>query len=437
MIETVKRDNTETGNDGIDGHNTLMKTLFRTSTAILFVFIYCQTSSALEPNEILIIANKDISESIQVAQYYCEKRNVPAENILELSLGTSLKGNINRDQYEKQIAEPIRKNFFERKLLGKIKCLLTVYGVPIKVGPRGILTEQMGSLEELQELIDKLKSKLDQLKQDGLTNSLEYKDSNRQLTQLKSAADMINGKETNASVDSELSMVLFNSYELYRWQPNPLHKDFNDSSNIRSAILMVSRLDGPGSEIAMGLIDKAVTAEKNGLKGTAYIDTRGINGKSEYAHYDKSLRDLVIFTRSKAKFPVVQERTAKLFEPNSCPETALYCGWYSLKKYIDAFDFVDGAIGYHIASFEAVSLRDPNSSQWCPSMLMDGITATLGPVAEPYLHAFPEPKAFFVELFEGASLVEAYYHTKPFNSWQLILIGDPLYRPFRNSPLKE
>jgi uncharacterized protein (TIGR03790 family) len=102
-----------------------------------------------------------------------------------------------------------------------------------------------------------------------------------------------------------------------------------------------------------------------------------------------------------------------------------------LTKYIDAFDFVDGAVGFHIASYEAASLRDPNSSQWCPAMLKDGITATLGAVAEPYLHAFPPPKDFFEQLYNGSCLVEAYYRTNPFNSWQLLLVGDPLYKPFR------
>jgi uncharacterized protein (TIGR03790 family) len=104
-----------------------------------------------------------------------------------------------------------------------------------------------------------------------------------------------------------------------------------------------------------------------------------------------------------------------------------------LKKYIDAFDFVDGAVGFHIASFEAVNIHDPNSSLWCPAMLKDGITATLGPVAEPYLNSFPRPSEFFARLYEGECLVEAYYHTKPFNSWQMLLIGDPLYRPFKKS----
>ncbi|GAI81007.1 unnamed protein product, partial [marine sediment metagenome] len=172
-----------------------------------------------------------------------------------------------------------------------------------------------------------------------------------------------------------------------------------------------------------------------GLKGIAYIDSRGIkNEKSNlYGFFDQSLRDLAILTRLRTAIPVKEERTPKLFAPGSCPQAAIYCGWYSLKKYVDAFDFVDGAVGYHIASFEAAGLRDPNSSNWCPAMLRDGITATLGAVNEPYLHTFPQPKPFFQELYKGACLVEAYYRTKPFNSWQLVLIGDPLYRPFKKS----
>jgi uncharacterized protein (TIGR03790 family) len=231
-------------------------------------------------------------------------------------------------------------------------------------------------------------------------------------------------------VDSELSLALAGRYELYRWQPNRLRAD--GPQPFRT--LMVCRLDGPNYGIAQGLVDKALAAEEKGLSGTAYIDSRGLYQRNDmYAHYDQSLRDLVLLTQLRTNLPVQQEQTKELFAPGSCPETALYCGWYSLKKYIDAFDFVDGAIGFHIASLEAVNLRDAKSTQWCPAMLMDGITATLGPVGEPYLHAYPEPKKFFEELFGGSCLVEAYYHTKPFNSWQMVLIGDPLYRPFPQS----
>jgi len=418
----------------MENRNLATRIIVRTFAVTLLILLCCGRLFALEPDEILIIANKDIEESMGLARYYCAQRGVPDKNILTLSLGANLKNTISRDNYEKQLVEPIRRKFFTERLVGEIKCLLTIYGVPIKVGGQGAIENQKSKLTEFNRLAEQEKQIMERLKKSGLTDSEEYKQISRRLAQLKVAIDRINGKETHASVDSELSLVLFDSYDLYRWQPNML-KDEVRSRN--SVTLMVSRLDGPDYDIIKGLVDKAITAEKNGLKGIAYIDSRGIKARNMYGHYDLSLRNLAAFTKSETQIPVIEERAPKLFAPGTCPQTALYCGWYSLRTYIDAFDFVDGAIGYHIASFEAASLRDPNSSQWCPSMLTDGITATLGPVAEPYLHAFPEPRAFFPKLYEGNCLVEAYYRTKPLNSWQMLLIGDPLYRPFKTFPRKK
>ena len=405
-----------------------LEIMVRAGIGILLILICCGGVSALEPDEILVVFNKDIEESVQIARYYCEQRGLPDRHILALPLGANLADTISREDYEKQLAEPIRRRFFTHKLIGKIKCLLTIYGVPFKVGKRGSLKGMQGELEELQKQADKKKKRIEQLKEDGWTNSRAYQFSQTELAKLALKIDRINGNETSASVDSELSMVLFRAYELYRWQLNPLNTKISD---LGSGVLMVSRLDGPGEEVAKGLVDKAMRAEEAGLNGIAYFDSRGITSRDLYGQFDRSLRQLAALTKAQTEIPVVEEQTAQLFKPGSCPQTVLYCGWYSLQKYIDAFDFVDGAVGYHIASYEAASLRNPNSGQWCPAMLRDGITATFGPVAEPYLHSFPEPKAFFMKLYEGECLVEAYYHTKPFNSWQLLLIGDPLYKPFR------
>ena len=397
--------------------------MVRTGTIILLSLVFCAVGFALEPNEILVIANSDVAASVRIAQYYCAKRKVPRDNILALPLSTS--ETINRDDYEKQLAEPIRKKLSSLEFAGKIRCLLTTYGVPIKVGGRGPLKGQEDKLKQLKKSAEQEKNKIEQLEQ--------KKKSNRKLAQLQSEIDRIIGEETNASVDSELSMVLFGDYELYRWQPNALK---NNVLYWDFRTLMVCRLDGPAERIVKGLLDKAIAAEKTTLTGIVYIDSRGIaDDKKLYSpgYFDQSLRDLAVFARLQTEMTVKQERTEKLFAPGACPRTAIYCGWYSLEKYIDAFVFVDGAIGYHISSLEAVDLRDPNSSQWCPAMLADGITATLGAVAEPYLLSFPEPGAFFQELFNGCCLVEAYYRTKPLNSWQLVLIGDPLYRPFKKN----
>jgi len=405
-----------------------LKMVCRSGTVILLL-VCCGAGFALEPDEILVIANKDVAASGRIARYYCQKRDVPAKNILSLSLGPSLNDTISRNDYERYLAGPVRERLLTTRPPGKIRCLLTTYGVPIKVGPRGALIGLEGKLKELKELAKQEKSRLEQLEKNSQAGSPEHQECGRRLEQMQMDIDRISGRETNASVDSELSMVLFAPYELYRWQPNMLK---NDTLGLDFRTLMVSRLDGPDYTIVKGLVDKAIAAEKTGLKGIAYIDSRGIAHIRDLpGFFDQSLLDLAMFIRLRTTMPVKEEQTENLFEPNSCPRTAIYCGWYSLKKYVDAFDFVDGAIGYHIASFEAADLRDPNSSQWCPAMLRKGITATLGAVAEPYLHAFPAPRAFFGELFDGRCLVEAYYRTQPFNSWQLVLIGDPLYRPFK------
>jgi uncharacterized protein (TIGR03790 family) len=405
---------------------------------IIFCLIICFGSCfALEPNEILVIANSEIPTSERIAQYYCQKRVIPADNLIFWPLGKNPDTSISRNDYDNKIARPLREILTSQKFAGKIKCLLTIYGVPITVQGRGQLEGQEEQLKKLNELIAQGKKVMDELNAQPGNNTVEKERTQTKLAQLQLLADIMSGKETSAALDSELSMVLFDKYELYRWQINPLHMDLKindpnvDLSVLRAKTLMVSRLDGPSEEIIKSLVDKAISAEKNGLKGIAYFDSRGILDHTQYGEYDQSLRDLGALTNSQTGLKVEQEQTDKLFEPNSCPDTALYCGWYSLKKYIDSFTFVDGAIGYHIASFEAVGLRDPNSSTWCPALLKHGITATLGPVAEPYLNSFPRPKEFFTELYRGYSLAEAYYRTNPFNSWMLVLIGDPLYKPFK------
>jgi uncharacterized protein (TIGR03790 family) len=400
---------------------------YLTGFATLLVLVFCTIASALEPNEILVIVNGDIEASADLGQYYCQRRNVPKKNILTLSLGKTLANSISRDDYDKNIAEPVRKRIAGQEPGQPIRCLLTTYGVPYKVGPRGPLKEKQEQLKQLEITAGQYEKQLRDSQAADVNARI-----NKELGRVKAEIDWISGRETEASVDNELSLVLFGPYELYRWLPNQLNRHNGYPEGLILTV-MVSRLDGPSPQIASGLIDKAIYAEKTGLHGFAYIDSRGIpddKQPSSFGSFDQKLRNLAVLLRFRTTLQVKEERTDKLFEPHSCPQTAIYCGWYSLKKYIDSFDFVDGAIGAHIASFEAIDLRDPNSTEWCPSMLVHGVTATFGPVAEPYLSAFPDPEEFFFELIDGKCLVEAFYRSQPFCSWQMMLIGDPLYTPF-------
>jgi len=109
------------------------------------------------------------------------------------------------------------------------------------------------------------------------------------------------------------------------------------------------------------------------------------------------------------RFPIVIDSKETLFGPGDCPDAALYCGWYSLGRYVDAFTWARGAVGFHIASGECTTLKAKGSQVWCKVMLEKGVAATLGPVAEPYLHTFPPPELFFSLLMDGQlTLAEVY-----------------------------
>jgi len=98
---------------------------------------------------------------------------------------------------------------------------------------------------------------------------------------------------------------------------------------------------------------------------------------------------------------------------------------------VPAFEWQQGSVGYHIASQECQSLR--RGEYWCKRMLEEGVAATLGPVGEVYVQAFSPPEIFFALLTEGRlSLAEVYFYSIPSWSWKMVLVGDPLYRPFKN-----
>ncbi len=242
----------------------------------------------------------------------------------------------------------------------------------------------------------------------------------------------------SASVDSELTMLLSGSYQNLKWLRNPFLRIYDKLpgiQRIRENRIMVGRLDGATPDLAKRLVDDAMAVEKKGLDGTFYIDARGLDGKDSYALYDHHLRNLHRILKEHSSMPVVLDNRPSLFPENTAADAALYVGWYSLGKYVNSFQWKRGAVGFHIASAEAKTLKQPWSRVWCKRMIEEGVAAILGPVYEPYLSSFPLPEVFFPLLMSGKfSLLEVYFQSTPFLSWRQVLIGDPLYTPFKNKP---
>ena len=392
---------------------------------------------ALEPKDVFIVCNKDVKESREVADHYIAKRKVPKENVIELSLP---KGeDISREDYDAKLAGPLRDALKDKK--DTCKVLLCVYGVPLRVGG------QKPSKDD-QEQIDKLKPELDEAKKRVEDAKKEKKDdqaaaAQRTVDRLNRQIARLRHDESHAAVDSELMLLWWSKYDLHRWQPNPLYWQTSDDERKKAErTLMTCRLDGPSVDIAKRLVDDALTAEANGLKGKVYFDARGIklNEKSGpqqwvgYEGYDESFREAAQLM-TKAGFDVTLDDKDPVFPKDSCPDAALYAGWYSHANFVDSFTFPTGAVAWHLASSEATTLRNKDSKVWCPNLLKKGVAVTLGPVGEPYTVAFPKASEFFGFLATGKyTVVECYARTTTITSWMMTLVGDPLYNPFAKDP---
>jgi uncharacterized protein (TIGR03790 family) len=427
-------------------------------TLFLWFLLPATPAVALEPRDIFILVNKNVPESRQVADHYCAKRGVPKENVIALDLP---KGeDISRRDYDIKLAAPLREALKDRREQAKV--LLSVYGVPLRVGRSEPGDQERAELKKVQAEVAKLRTEEKRLQREvaeleskakadprgAAADSLKERRAQRdavaaKLRGLDQRQRTLNHAETEACVDSELMLLWWDTYPLYRWQLNTRY--FQVPEQVRKSrppVLMTCRLDGPSVDLVKRLVDQAIEVEKKGLTGKVYVDARGIkyNPKTEpdgfgYGGYDESLREMARLLEKEAKLPVTLDDKPALFAPRSCLDCALYCGWYSLANYVDCCKFVPGAVAYHIASAEAVSLRNPNAKFWCKNLLDNGVVATLGPVAEPYTLGFPKPAEFFGFLVTGKyTLVECYSKTVVFSSWMTVLVGDPLYNPFARNP---
>jgi len=398
------------------------------SLLVFLSLFFCPQAFALKPYEVLVVANQNAAKSKGLARFYMKKRQIPESNLVLLFMTD--KETCSREEYEKKAVPPIRRFLDHNK---NIRVIVTVYGVPLRISSPGKTPAEKTRLQTLEAK----KKAIDVQLSNGKIVDLKIRQKKKaKLSALnKSISNLNRQTDKVASFDSELSLVKKKGYELNMWLPNPYYLGYrNQKTSIKkSEVLMTCRLDGADETIVKRIITDSIEAEQEGLKGSAYFDARwkdpGEKKVSGYGFYDKSIHLASKFLSKEKRIKVIINDDAALFRKGESPDTALYCGWYSLARYIDAFTWTKGSVGYHIASSECATLKNNSSQVWCKKMLDNGIAATIGPVGEPYVQSFPVPEIFFNFLTEGyLTLAESYIISLPYLSWKMVLVGDPLYR---------
>jgi uncharacterized protein (TIGR03790 family) len=511
----------------------------------LVILVLAAPGFALEPNDLALVVNKNLPDSVELARFYAKARSVPTGRIIQLDLPINA-DEIPFEDYERLVAQPVRQFLESNGIQDQVKCLVTFHGVPLRVAKRAATPQETAELarvrQELQRVQGGLARAVAALERMALAGDASFKppvalasadalarradhatralsarleslDDAAQRGRLQADLDTITKflntpvgdppatspstapataqadvdpaqlpqlmqhgddpaarqavrtlarrtanpfayekvlqehamhltpEHSDAAIDSELALLWLGRQQGTGWQLNPLGYPFVNSPD-RPRVVMVMRLDAPSADAVRKMIETSLAVERDGLTGKFVIDSRGIqprqgNGSPDaFGAFDQRLRDLAALVREKTKLELVLDEKPDVLRPTPQVEgVALYCGWYSVAKYVPSMKLVPGAVGYHIASYELTSLRDETNTGWGRGLLSDGAVATLGPVSEPLLHAFAAPDDFFPLLLTGRlTLAEVYWRTCPLTSWKMCAIGDPLYTPFKQNP---
>ncbi len=364
-------------------------------------------------SRVVVLANRNVPESIELAQYYMNARGISGEHLCVLDLPTS--ETISRTDYDNRLRDPLLAFLRESGLIRQsprepdevrryetawithesaVDYLVSIYGVPLAIADT--------RLRLAARITDRL-------------GRHRYKNA--------------------AAVDSELSPLLAGPYDISGPYKNPL---YNSLSTLKKHgdnqfMLAATRLDAPDPGTVRRMIDETIQAERYGLLGRAYFDTRGLRGGPFFVGDYWISEAYERFKREGYECHI--NRGEGTWGPEYPMEHAvLYLGWYD--EHVSGpftredFRFMPGAIAYHIHSGSAATLRSTDR-YWAGPLLARGAAATMGAVEEPFLAFTADVRLFADRLCRGYTLADSAYMSMSVVSWQMAVVGDPLFRPFR------
>jgi uncharacterized protein (TIGR03790 family) len=354
------------------------------------IFLFIAAAFAQKPENVLVVVNAKSPQSKQIANYYMNKRAIPATNRCMIS--TSPVEEIDRHTYDSQIGSAVQSCLTSKKLTEKILYIVTTLGVPLKIagtgGPQGDC----------------------------------------------------------ASVDSELTLLYSTIKGVKHALPgaanNPFYRQ-RDTPFQHSAfpIYLVTRLAAYDVNEVKAMIDRSLIARN---KGKFVID---LNGSEDYEGNDWLRNAAILLPKDR----VVLDATNNVISDQK--DVIGYASWgsndHNRKQRFLNFQWLPGAIvteyvstngrtfarppaGWELGASWAITDR-PKWFAGSPQSLsadyiQEGATGASGNVYEPYLTYCPRPDLLFPAYFSGRTLAESFYLSIPALSWQNIVLGDPLCR---------
>jgi uncharacterized protein (TIGR03790 family) len=353
---------------------------------LVIALIFLAAARAQTGSQVLLVVNRKDAASREVGDYYRPRRSIPVDNVCWVE--TTSEEEISWDVFEQEIEKPIAKCLERGGLKEKILYIVLTMGIPLKVtgGGRGFGVE-------------------------------------------------------HASVDSELTLLYSKLHGAAISRSGALSNPFfgrRDEAfrHPRFSIYLVARLAAYDVTEVKALIDRSLAAHN---RGKFVLDLSG----SRHDQGNDWLQNTALLLP--ASRVVIDESATVVYDQH---DVIGYAAWGSndgnRRRRKLGFQWLPGAVATEFVSTNARTLHRPpaewNFGSWLEknrffggspqSLTADyidqGATAATGNTYEPYLVGCARPDYLLPAYYQGRNLVESYYLSIQWLSWQGVLLGDPL-----------
>jgi uncharacterized protein (TIGR03790 family) len=331
---------------------------------------------------VVVVVNQNSTNSVQLGNYFCEKRGVPPQNLLRISWpGDNISwASTDLGSY---LLDPLNAMLATRQLTNQIDYVVLCMDIPFQV---------LQSTPSVGE--------------DSTTSVVFY----------GFKTDLPAPQSYNPS-SCNLPTASTNSYAA----SESVFRLSTPTTATTNAFLAVM-ITGPTLDQAKAIIDRGVASDYSFPTQTVILGHSSDPFRNvRYITFDNAIFN----TRLRGNYSMVQSN----MDPPIVISNALgyQNGHYQFT--ISQNAFVPGAIADSLTSYGGV-IFGANDHTTLLALIGAGASAGYGTVVEPcnYLEKFPSPEDYFYQA-RGFSIAEAYYQSVT-NPYQGLIVGEPLAAPF-------
>ncbi len=334
---------------------------------------------------VVVIVNTNSTNSLQLGNYYCEKRGVPSENVLRINW-TGGNTEWTRANFESVLRAPFTNMLAGRRLTNQIDYVVLSMDIPYRVSLTTGSTTTSGT--------------------NSTTSALHY---GFKPDGCSSCPNGLPSCNLAPASDSDYA----NSESIFRQTP-PLSATSNS--------WLVMMITSSNLAQARAIVDRGVMSDGSFPSQPSYIAKSYDYGRNirywlaDDADFDTSVRG---------------NYTVQLTNTYTSYGLGALLGFQNGVQFYNmaGSSFVPGAMADDLTSYSGNLFGSPDHTRVL-DFISAGATASYGTVIEPcaYLAKFATPRNYFLQS-RGFNIAECYYQSVT-NPYQGILVGEPLAAPF-------